>query len=92
MSGSNSSERLMQRQDIEDAVDMFDLGDSEAAAFSMINASQRTPGRTSEEHIIYHANDNGTGPADLARAQGVFKGRRDGGRASPLSMRRPGQH
>jgi hypothetical protein len=86
MSASNYSGRVLQPQDIKNVVDMVDLGNREAAAFSMINASQRTPGTTSAEHIDHHANDNGAAAADLAMAQGAFNAGNIRERTIPLSM------
>ena len=86
MSASNYSERVLQPQDIKNVVDMVDLGNREAATFSMINASQRRPGATSAEHIAHHANDNGATAADLAMAQGAFNAGNIRERTIPLSM------
>lgn len=92
MSAINYSERVLQPQDIKNVIDMVDLCNREAAAFSMINASQRTPVPTSAEDISRHANDNETAAADLAMAQGAFNAGKIRERTIPLSMPRPEQH
>jgi ornithine cyclodeaminase len=49
------------------------------------------PGRTRDEQITYHANNNGTAAADLAIAQWVYEQCREMGRGMPLELPRPGQ-
>jgi ornithine cyclodeaminase len=49
------------------------------------------PGRTSDEQITLHANNNGTAAADLAIAQWVYERCRDMGRGSPIELPRPGE-
>lgn len=61
---------------------IFELGDV---------ASGRAPGRTSDDQITYHANNNGTAAADLAIAQWVFKACKEMGRGLPLNLPRPGE-
>ena len=48
------------------------------------------PGRTSDEQITYHANNNGTAAADLAIAQRVYEICRDAGRGVKLEIPVPG--
>jgi alanine dehydrogenase len=48
------------------------------------------PGRTSDEQITFHANNNGTAAADLAIAQWVYEQCREMGRGSPIELPRPG--
>lgn len=48
------------------------------------------PGRTSDEQITFHANNNGTAAADLAIAQWVYEQCRKMGRGSPIELPRPG--
>jgi ornithine cyclodeaminase/alanine dehydrogenase-like protein (mu-crystallin family) len=48
------------------------------------------PGRTSDEQITFHANNNGTAAADLAIAQWVYEQCRRMGRGSPIELPRPG--
>jgi ornithine cyclodeaminase/alanine dehydrogenase-like protein (mu-crystallin family) len=48
------------------------------------------PGRTSDEQITFHANNNGTAAADLAIAQWVYEQCREMGRGSPIQLPRPG--
>src|SRR4249920_650676 len=48
------------------------------------------PGRTSDEQITFHANNNGTAAADLAIAQWVYEQCREMGRGSPIKLPRPG--
>ena len=47
-------------------------------------------GRTSDEQITFHANNNGTAAADLAIAQWVYEQCRRMGRGSPIELPRPG--
>jgi alanine dehydrogenase len=47
------------------------------------------PGRTSDEQITFHANNNGTAAAELAIAQWVYEQCREMGRGSPIELRRP---
>jgi ornithine cyclodeaminase len=47
-------------------------------------------GRTGEEQITFHANNNGTAAADLAIAQWVYEQCRGMGRGSPIELPRPG--
>jgi ornithine cyclodeaminase/alanine dehydrogenase-like protein (mu-crystallin family) len=61
---------------------IFELGDI---------AIGTAPGRTSDEQITYHANNNGTAAADLAIAQWVYKACKDMGRGLPLHLPRPGE-
>ncbi len=61
---------------------IFELGDV---------ASGRVPGRTSDEQITYHANNNGTAAADLAIAQWVYNACKEMGRGLPLHLPRPGE-
>ncbi len=49
------------------------------------------PGRTNDEQITYHANNNGTAAADLAIAQWVYEQCRQMGRGSPIELPRPGE-
>jgi len=48
------------------------------------------PGRTSDQQITLHANNNGTAAADLAIAQWVYEQCRQMGRGSPIELPRPG--
>jgi alanine dehydrogenase len=48
------------------------------------------PGRTSDEQITFHANNNGTAAADLAIAQWVYEECRRMGRGSPIELPQPG--
>ena len=48
------------------------------------------PGRTSDEQVTLHANNNGTAAADLAIAQWVYEQCRQMGRGSPIELPRPG--
>jgi len=48
------------------------------------------PGRTSDEQITLHANNNGTAAADLSIAQWVYEQCRQMGRGSPIELPRPG--
>jgi ornithine cyclodeaminase/alanine dehydrogenase-like protein (mu-crystallin family) len=48
------------------------------------------PGRTSDEQVTLHANNNGTAAADLAIAQWVYEQCREMGRGSPIELPRPG--
>ena len=61
---------------------IFELGDV---------ASGHVPGRTSDEQITYHANNNGTAAADLAIAQWVYNACKEMGRGLPLHLPRPGE-
>lgn len=47
-------------------------------------------GRTNDEQITFHANNNGTAAADLAIAQWVYERCRQMGRGTPLELPRPG--
>lgn len=49
------------------------------------------PGRTNDEQITLHANNNGTAAADLAIAQWVYEQCRKMGRGSPIELPRPGE-
>jgi ornithine cyclodeaminase len=49
------------------------------------------PGRTSDEQITLHANNNGTAAADLAIAQWVYEQCRRMGRGSPIELPHPGE-
>ena len=49
------------------------------------------PGRTSDEQITFHANNNGTAAADLAIAQWVYEQCRRMGRGNPIELPRPGE-
>jgi ornithine cyclodeaminase len=49
------------------------------------------PGRTSDQQITMHANNNGTAAADLAIAQWVYEQCREMGRGMPLELPRPGE-
>jgi ornithine cyclodeaminase len=49
------------------------------------------PGRTSDDEITFHANNNGTAAADLAIAQWVYEQCRRMGRGSPIELPRPGE-
>ena len=49
------------------------------------------PGRTSDEQITLHANNNGTAAADLAIAQWVHERCREMGRGSPIELPRSGE-
>jgi ornithine cyclodeaminase/alanine dehydrogenase-like protein (mu-crystallin family) len=48
------------------------------------------PGRTSDEQITFHANNNGTAAADLAIAQWVYEQCGRMGRGTPIELPRPG--
>jgi ornithine cyclodeaminase/alanine dehydrogenase-like protein (mu-crystallin family) len=48
------------------------------------------PGRTGDEQVTLHANNNGTAAADLAIAQWVYEQCRQMGRGSPIELPRPG--
>ncbi len=48
------------------------------------------PGRTSDEQITYHANNNGTAAADMAIAQYVYEQCRKMGRGTKLELPVPG--
>ena len=48
------------------------------------------PGRTSDDEITYHANNNGTAASDLAIAQRVYEKCRDMGRGIELEIPVPG--
>ena len=48
------------------------------------------PGRTSDDQITLHANNNGTAAADLAIAQWVYEQCRQMGRGNPIELPRPG--
>ena len=61
---------------------IFELGDVAAGT---------VPGRTSDDQITYHANNNGTAAADLAIAQWVYKTCKEMGRGLPLHLPRPGE-
>jgi len=61
---------------------IFELGDV---------AAGNVPGRTSDDQITYHANNNGTAAADLAIAQWVYKACKEMGRGLPLHLPRPGE-
>ena len=47
-------------------------------------------GRTDDEQITYHANNNGTAAADLAIAQWVYERCKQMGRGTPIELPRPG--
>jgi len=47
------------------------------------------PGRTRDDQITFHANNNGTAAADLAIAQWVYEQCRQMGRGSPIELPRP---
>jgi ornithine cyclodeaminase/alanine dehydrogenase-like protein (mu-crystallin family) len=49
------------------------------------------PGRTSDEEITYHANNNGTAASDLAIAQRVYEKCRVLGRGIELEIPVPGR-
>jgi len=53
--------------------------------------SGKHPGRTSDEQITLHANNNGTAAADLAIANWVYEECRQLGRGMPLVLPRPGE-
>ncbi|MCC6777525.1 MAG: ornithine cyclodeaminase family protein [Hyphomicrobiales bacterium] len=61
---------------------VHDLGEIVAGIF---------PGRTSDEQITFHANNNGTAAADLAIAQWVYEQCRQMGRGNPIELPRPGE-
>jgi alanine dehydrogenase len=48
------------------------------------------PGRTSDDQITFHANNNGTAAADMAIAQWVYDECRRLGRGTPIELPRPG--
>ena len=48
------------------------------------------PGRTSDDQITFHANNNGTAAADLAIAQWVYQECKKMGRGNPVELPRPG--
>ena len=48
------------------------------------------PGRTGDDQITYHANNNGTAAADLAIAQWVYEQCKQMGRGTPIELPRPG--
>jgi ornithine cyclodeaminase/alanine dehydrogenase-like protein (mu-crystallin family) len=48
------------------------------------------PGRTSDEQITYHFNNNGTAAADLALAQIVYKRAKEEGRGMEIDIPAPG--
>jgi alanine dehydrogenase len=48
-------------------------------------------GRTNDDQITFHANNNGTAAADLAIAQWVYEQCREMGRGSPIELPRPGE-
>ena len=48
------------------------------------------PGRTSEEQITYHFNNNGTAAADMALAKIVFDRAKELGRGTELDIPVPG--
>lgn len=48
------------------------------------------PGRTSDDQITFHANNNGTAAADMAIAQFVYEECLKRGRGTPLELPRPG--
>lgn len=48
------------------------------------------PGRTSDEQVTYHFNNNGTAAADLALAQIVYDHARDDGRGMEIEIPAPG--
>lgn len=50
----------------------------------------RHPGRTSDDEITYHANNNGTAAADMALAQRVYEICRDAGKGVKLEIPVPG--
>lgn len=60
---------------------IVELGDVAAGAH---------PGRTSDEQITYHANNNGTAAADLAIAHWVYEECKKMGRGQPILLPRPG--
>ncbi len=47
-------------------------------------------GRSNDEQITYHANNNGTAAADLAIAQWVYEQCKSMGRGTPIELPRPG--
>ncbi len=49
------------------------------------------PGRTSDEQITLHANNNGTAAADLAIAHWVYEECKTMGRGTPMMLPRPGE-
>jgi ornithine cyclodeaminase/alanine dehydrogenase-like protein (mu-crystallin family) len=49
------------------------------------------PGRTDEEQITFHANNNGTAAADLAIAQWVYQQCKQIGRGTPIELPTPNQ-
>jgi len=49
------------------------------------------PGRTSNDQITLHANNNGTAAADLAIAQWVYERCKQMGRGSPIELPRPSE-
>jgi len=50
------------------------------------------PGRTSDAQITYHANNNGTGAADLAIAAYVYERCKEMGRGQEIALPVPGSH
>jgi len=48
------------------------------------------PGRTSDEQITYHFNNNGTAAADMALAKIVFDRAREDGRGTEIDIPVPG--
>ncbi|MDP6174296.1 MAG: hypothetical protein QGF09_09035, partial [Rhodospirillales bacterium] len=48
------------------------------------------PGRTSDEQVTYHFNNNGTAAADLALAQIVYNHARKDGRGMEIEIPAPG--
>ena len=48
------------------------------------------PGRTSDDQITYHANNNGTAAADLAIAERVYETCLKAGRGTRLEIPAPG--
>ena len=48
------------------------------------------PGRTGDDQITFHANNNGTAAADMAIAQWVYEQCRRLGRGTPIELPRPG--
>jgi ornithine cyclodeaminase/alanine dehydrogenase-like protein (mu-crystallin family) len=49
------------------------------------------PGRTGDDQITFHANNNGTAAADLAIAQWVYEQCKQMGRGIPIELPRPGE-
>ena len=48
------------------------------------------PGRTSDEQVTYHANNNGTAAADLALAMHVYRKAKEQGRGTTIELPVPG--